>query len=90
MSNLKELIVRIPYDENFTTVQAYLMTDSYRKEFWKSFVPPHKIVLCLGPFQDIGIERTKEFFKELYKDSKYKEYCSFSVREYKEIDKLIE
>ena len=76
------LTVHIPSDEIYDKISLeYLRYESYEKIFWKSLVAPHKIDLIFKYLNDTGVNNVKDFFKEAYKESKYKNYCSFNVVE---------
>lgn len=79
--NNNMLKVTIPFDENFEKVKDHTSRMSYKKEFWHSFVPPHKVVYEFGPLSDVGVDNVKDAFREMFKESKYKGSCNFEVEE---------
>lgn len=80
MENFKTLIVIIPVDENLDKVLEYTSRLSYKKEFWHSFAPPHKISYEFVGLSDTGVEHIKNAFREIFKDSKYKHACRFEMK----------
>lgn len=76
------LKVYVPFDDTYETLSNLLATESYTKVFWRSIVPPHKIEYHFGPLNEKQVSRYKDFFREVYQDSKYKDYCRFEVEEY--------
>lgn len=75
----KTLIVSIPLDDNFEKVQEYTSRLSYTKEFWHSIVPPHKIKYIFDGLNENGVDNIKESFREIFKDTRFKDYCRFQV-----------
>ena len=61
-----------------------LREESYRKIFWHSFAPPHKFEYHFAPLNEKQVDGYKEFFRELYQDSKYKTHCRFEIEDYQE------
>jgi hypothetical protein len=50
--------------DDYDKVHDLMKYQSVQIEFWKSFVPPHRVVYVLGPLTDLGVENwTKEFNK---------------------------
>lgn len=62
---MKALRIHVDVDDTYDAVHNFFKYDSVRIEFFRSFVPPHKVIYTVGPFQDIGAERFIERFKEL-------------------------
>ena len=73
------LIVIVPYDENFSKVERLLETSSYRKAFRHSFVPPHRIEYVFNSIPETVVVQLKEQFRDIFKDSPYRNICSFNV-----------
>jgi hypothetical protein len=84
MKQLYTLKVYLPVDETYEKLSEFLRLESYRKIVWHSIAPPHKFEYHFAPLNERHIEGYKEFFRELYKDSKYKSTCRFEVEDYKE------
>lgn len=76
---MKTLIVSIPVDENYDRILELMSYASYKKEFWRGFAPPHRVVYKISHLSDVGVENWKEKFSELFFDSNYKGYCTFEV-----------
>ena len=81
MGEKMKLIVIIPHDENYQMVQETLVSYSYKKEYWRAFIPPNRIKYEFNGLNEKGVENFKSFFREVYADSKYKSLCSFEVIE---------
>jgi hypothetical protein len=77
------LVVHIPCDKTYDKVSEALRTKSYKKTFWHSIVPPHKIEYEFDFLSEKGVESYKEMFRDLLKDSRFKGYCTFKVKEEK-------
>ena len=77
-----KLCVTVPLDDKYDELIEYLKYKSYQKTFWHSFAPPHKIEFSFENLSQKGIDSMKNFFRELYKDSQNKIYCTF--KEYEE------
>lgn len=75
------LRVHLPVDETYETLAPLLKRESYTKEYWHSFAPPHKFVYIFKALTEEQVQGYKEFFKEIYKDSKYKNSCNFETIE---------
>jgi len=76
--------IRIPIDDNYEKVASYLQRYSYQKIFWNSFAPPHKIEYIIGPISEENVFRLKNDFREMFKDSQFRNVCSFSTEIYKD------
>ena len=75
-----KLIVSLPYDKTYEEkIVSALTRVSYEKIFWHSFAPPHKIELKFSHLSEDGVNNWKNFFREAYKDSLYREYCKFEI-----------
>ena len=75
------LKVYLPVDETYEKLSELLKRESYKKVYWHSFAPPHKFEYIFEHFTQKQIDGYKEFFREVYKDSKYRESCRFEVEE---------
>jgi len=82
MSN--KLTVHLPYtgDEAVSNIERMLARQSYRKVFWRSFAPPHKIEYVLDGLSDEGVENWKAAFRETAKnhiEPQWLSICRFEV-----------
>jgi len=75
------LKVHLPVDDTYEKLAALLKRESYTKEYWCSFAPPHKFVYIFRNFTEEQIRGYKDFFKEIYEESKYKDWCIFEIIE---------
>lgn len=75
------LKVHLPVDETYNELAELLKRESYKKIYWHSFIPPHKLEYIFEHFTEKQVEGYKEFFREAYKDSKYRDNCRFEVEE---------
>ena len=75
------LKVYLPVDETYEKLATLLKRESYVKEYWHSFAPPHKFVYIFKSFTEEQIQGYKEFFREIYEESKFKDLCRFEVME---------
>lgn len=81
---MNKLRVTLPYtgDEAVTNIERMLVTSSYKKEFWRSMVPPHEVVYIFEGLSDEGVERWKEKFRDTVKnyiDPQWLSHCNFNV-----------
>ena len=63
---MNRLKATLPFtgDEALSNIERILAHESYKKEFWRSIVPPHKVVYIFEGLSDEGIERWKQKFRE--------------------------
>ena len=71
--------VYLPVDETYEKLAEFLKRESYSKIYWHSFAPPHKFEYIFENFTEKQIETYKDFFRKIYKDSKYKSSCHFEI-----------
>lgn len=81
---MNKLTVTLPFtgDEALSNIERMLVHDNYRKEFWRSIVPPHKAVYVFEGLSDEGVERWKTKFRETakqYIEPGWLSYCRFEV-----------
>lgn len=81
---MNKLRVTLPYtgDEAVSNIERMVVTSSYKKEFWRSIVPPHKVVYIFEGLSDEGIERWKQKFIETarnYIEPVWLSHCRFDV-----------
>lgn len=67
------LKVYLPVDDTYEKLSALLKRESYKKTYWHSFFPPHKFEYTFENFTEKQVEGYKEFFREVYQDSKFKD-----------------
>lgn len=81
---MNKLKVTLPYtgDEAIANIERMLVTSSYKKEFWRSIVPPHKVVYIFEGLSDRGVESWKEKFRETtknYIEPTWLSHCRFDT-----------
>lgn len=83
MTDLQQFVltVVIPIEDNFDTIQRLLKFSSYEKEYHPSMTTIHKMVYRFGPLSEEGIENYKDAFRDIFKDSPFKNLCTFTVAE---------
>lgn len=83
MKDLQQFVltVVIPIEDNFDTIQRLLKFSSYEKEYHPSMTTIHKMVYRFGPLSEEGIENYKDAFRDIFKDSPFKNLCTFTVAE---------
>lgn len=85
----KRLIVNIPvYDLDDISLRLFqlISTTSYKYDFWRSIIPPHRIQIQMGPLQEKGVESWKQAFRDAFADAEmhdsYKKMLTFEVEDY--------
>lgn len=81
---MNKLTVTLPYtgDEAISNIERMLVTSNYKKEFWRSILPPHKAVYIFEGLSDESVERWKERFRETAKnhiEPQWLSHCNFTV-----------
>lgn len=75
------LTVVIPIEDNFDTILRLLKFSSYEKEYQPSLTSIHKMLYRFGPLSEDGVDNYKNAFRDIFKDSPFKNICSFTVAE---------
>jgi hypothetical protein len=75
------LTVVIPIEDNFDTIIRLLKFSSYEKEYQPSMNSIHKMQYRFGPLTEEGVDNFKEAFRDIFKNSPFKNHCSFTVSE---------
>lgn len=75
------LTVVLPIEDNFDTIIRLLKFTSYEKEYQPSMTSIHKMVYRFGPLTEEGVGNFKNMFRDVFKDSPFRNYCSFTVSE---------
>lgn len=73
------LKVHLPVDDTYEKLSELLKRESYKKIYWHSFAPPHKFEYIFEHLTEKQIEGYKDFFREIFQDSKYSYCCSFEI-----------
>lgn len=75
------LTVTIPIEDNFDTVIKLLRFSSYEKAYKASATSVHMMEYKFGPITEEGIKTHKNVFKTIFKDSPFKDRCTFITSE---------
>lgn len=75
------LTIVIPIEDNFDAIIRLLKFASYEKEYQPSMTSIHKMQYRFGPLSEEGVENFKTAFRDMFKDSPFRNHGSFTVTE---------